>query len=231
MRSPSPMLSPMGVARVERRVRVLEDDLHPAPVGPEGGAREAGDVPAVEQDRSRRGVDEPQQQPAHGGLAAARLADQPERLAAPDDEVHAVHGLDLGDRPLEHAALDRERLGEPAQLHERRRPSAPARRCPRAGAGTSVVMRRPPRRWLARRADPRAPRARAPRRVPPGVPPRATCRDRAGGCHRRGGTASSAPGGRSCRRAAPGGAPWRARCCARRATRSGARTGSPPAAR
>ena len=33
IRSPSPMLSPIGRARVERRERVLEDDLHPAPVG------------------------------------------------------------------------------------------------------------------------------------------------------------------------------------------------------
>ena len=32
MRRPSPMLSPIGVARVEAGVRVLEDDLHPAPV-------------------------------------------------------------------------------------------------------------------------------------------------------------------------------------------------------
>ena len=99
-------------ARVERRVRVLEDDLHPPPVGLQRGALERGDVRAVEDDRAGRRVDEPQQQPADGRLAAARLADEAERLAAPDLEAHAVDGLDLADRPLQDAARDREVLDQ-----------------------------------------------------------------------------------------------------------------------
>ena len=63
---------------------------------------------------ARGGVDEAQQQPPDGGLAAARLAHEAERLAAPDDEVHAVHGAHLGDGPLEHAAADGERLDQAA---------------------------------------------------------------------------------------------------------------------
>ena len=84
MRRPSPMLSPIGCARVEAGVRVLEDDLHPAPVRLERGALDVGDVHAVEADRPGRRLDEAQQQPADRRLAAARLADEAEGLAAAD---------------------------------------------------------------------------------------------------------------------------------------------------
>ena len=45
---------PAGHARVERRVRVLEDDVHLAPERPQLAAREVRDVGAVEPDRARR---------------------------------------------------------------------------------------------------------------------------------------------------------------------------------
>ena len=59
-------------AWVERRVRVLEDDLHPPPVGLERRPADARDVAAVEADRAGRRVDQPQQHAADGRLAAAR---------------------------------------------------------------------------------------------------------------------------------------------------------------
>ena len=105
--------------RVERRERVLEDDLHPAPVRLQGRALQPGDVRPVEQDLARRRVDEPEQQPADGRLAAARLADEAERLAPADLEAHAVDGLDEPDGPLEDAALDREVLDQVADDDER----------------------------------------------------------------------------------------------------------------
>jgi hypothetical protein len=40
-----------------------------------------------------RGFEQPQQQPADGRLAAARLADQRQRLALGELEAHAVDGL------------------------------------------------------------------------------------------------------------------------------------------
>jgi hypothetical protein len=48
----------------------------------------------VEEDAAARRLDRAQDQPAGGGLAAARLADQPERLAGFDREAHAVHRVD-----------------------------------------------------------------------------------------------------------------------------------------
>jgi hypothetical protein len=105
-------------ARVEARVRVLEDDLHAAPVRLELRAAQPRDVLAVEDDRPRRRLDEAQEEPADGRLAAARLTDEADRLAAADDEVDAVDRLDRPDRPLEEAALDRKVLHEATQLHE-----------------------------------------------------------------------------------------------------------------
>ena len=119
--------------RVEARVRVLEDDLHPPPVALEVGALDPGDVLAVEADRARGGVDEAQQQPPDRRLAAAGLADEPERLAAADVEAHVVDGLDLGDRPLQDPALHREMLDEVAHLDEGCRVRARARHAPTSG--------------------------------------------------------------------------------------------------
>ena len=106
--------------RVERGVRVLEDDLHPPPVRLEFAALDRRDVGSVELDRAGRGLDQPQQQPPDRGLARARLANEPERLAATDLEAHAGHRLDDGDRPVEEPAPDREVLDEVAHLDERR---------------------------------------------------------------------------------------------------------------
>ena len=51
---------------------------------------------AVERDRAGRRVDEAEQQPPDRRLAAAGLADEAERLAAPDREADAVDRLDVG---------------------------------------------------------------------------------------------------------------------------------------
>ena len=79
-------------ARVQRRVGILKDDLHVAPRGaqPFGGEREH--VLAVEPHRPARRFDQPEQAAAGRGLAAARLANQPERLALVDAEAHIVNG-------------------------------------------------------------------------------------------------------------------------------------------
>src|SRR4051794_23263798 len=108
--------------RVERRERVLEDDLHPAAVRLDRAGRQLGDVDrtvrTVEEDRARRRLDEPQQQATDRRLAAAGLADETERLAAADRERHAVDRADETDGPLQDAALDREELPEIADLDE-----------------------------------------------------------------------------------------------------------------
>src|SRR5204863_3864090 len=93
---------------IERTVRILEDDLHPPPRPAQVVARQRAEVDTVEADRPARRIAQPDHRPPDRALAAARLADQPEGLAAADLEGDAVDRLDrrLGRR--EDAAADRE---------------------------------------------------------------------------------------------------------------------------
>ena len=151
MRSPSPMLSPIGVRGSRLRVRVLEDDLHAPPVRLQGGPGQRVMSVAVELDRPGRRLDEPQDEPADRRLAAARLADEPERLAPPDLEADAVDRLDRGDRPLQDPAPDREVLDEVPDADQRAVGWGRSGRAPPAGTedavgsmGASTVMRAVP---------------------------------------------------------------------------------------
>src|SRR5262249_11537345 len=78
-------------ARVERSVRVLEDDLHLAPQAPELAPREIGEPPAVEHDLARARLDEAEQKASERRLAAARFPDDAERFALVDRQAHVAH--------------------------------------------------------------------------------------------------------------------------------------------
>ncbi len=82
-----------GHPRVQRRVRVLHDHLHPPPEPPQLAAADLEDVPAVQIGPSRGRRLLAHEQPGERGLAAAGLADQPERLAAAQVEAHPVDRL------------------------------------------------------------------------------------------------------------------------------------------
>ena len=75
-----------GHARVERAVRVLEHDLHAAPQRAQLPRPEGEDLPAVDHDLPGRGLLQPQDRPADRGLAAPRLAHEPQRLSGRDRE-------------------------------------------------------------------------------------------------------------------------------------------------
>src|SRR5216683_307742 len=99
------------LAGVQRRVRVLEDHLHVAADRPERAPGQPGDVVAVEDDRSAGQLLQPDDASAQGGLAAAGLADQAERLPGLDLDADVVEGVHPADLALEHnPALDREVL-------------------------------------------------------------------------------------------------------------------------
>src|SRR5436853_6109436 len=97
--------------RVERGVRILEDDLDPPPQLAKLPLRQAGDLASLELDASSCRAHEPEQRPAERRLAAARLADQAEDLAAPDVERDVVDRLDdpalPPDKPAGAAAANR----------------------------------------------------------------------------------------------------------------------------
>ena len=83
-------------ARIERRVRILEDHLHVLPRAAQLGAGQLRDVDVAEHHAPAGRFDQPQHRPAERRLAAAGLADQPERLARKNVERHAV---DRSSRP------------------------------------------------------------------------------------------------------------------------------------
>ncbi|GAA3093509.1 hypothetical protein GCM10020001_006320 [Nonomuraea salmonea] len=99
-----------GVAGIERGERVLEDDLDVAAEAGQGFALGVGDVLAVELQGAFRRVHEFGDHAGGGGLAAAGLADDGQRLAQAYLEADPVHGGELGFR-AERAAGD-EPLGE-----------------------------------------------------------------------------------------------------------------------
>src|SRR5262249_22829149 len=101
-----------GHARVERCIRVLEDDLHLAANLAHLAPLQVGDVTAVEDDLPRGGLRELDQGAREGCLATARLAHQPDRLPGIDGQIDAVDGVDVADRALEDAGADREVLDE-----------------------------------------------------------------------------------------------------------------------
>ncbi len=99
-----------GHPRVQRRIRVLENDLHVPPLEPQFFRREAQDVAPAEHDPAAGRLDQAEDRAPGGGLAAAALADQAERLLAPERERDAVHRLHLRDHLAQQALADGEML-------------------------------------------------------------------------------------------------------------------------
>src|SRR4029450_9242112 len=92
---------PDPLARVQRRVRVLEDHLDLAPELAKLIALEVRDVLAVELDRALGDRQQPADQAGQGGLAPAGLADYAEGLATEHLQGDAVHGVHPADLALE----------------------------------------------------------------------------------------------------------------------------------
>ena len=116
----SPIDAPDRVPRVERGERVLEDHLHAPAQRPQLRLAERRDVLPVELDAPGGRLVQADDRPPDRRLPAARLADEPERLAALDRQRDAVDGLDVADVPVEHdPALDREVDLEIVDLDER----------------------------------------------------------------------------------------------------------------
>src|SRR5262249_31330479 len=108
-----------ALSRVQRGVRILEDDLHLAPQRPERRAPQPTDVVALEDDLPRSGLEQPDDGAAERRFPAARLADQAERLALLHREADVVDRVDARDLALEDALANREVLLEAPDLDER----------------------------------------------------------------------------------------------------------------
>jgi hypothetical protein len=95
-------------ARVQRRVRVLEDDLHVAAQRLQLVAAQVEDILAVEKDRAFSGWDQAQDGARDGGFAAAGFPHQAEGFALAHGEADIIHRLDPRDHALEDARAHRE---------------------------------------------------------------------------------------------------------------------------
>ena len=133
-------------ARIERGVEILKDHLHLLAQWPQRARRQRGDVVAVEHDAPGRRRRDAQDDAADRRLAAAGLADEPERLVLREAEADAVDRRDGACPPVqrgEHAGARLVLLAEVRDLEER-----PSHRAPRRG-GDGSACGGPPRPWPA----------------------------------------------------------------------------------
>ena len=104
--SGSPTIAADGHPRVEAGVRVLEDHLHPARAAAQLACRSSAvEVLPSNSDPPAGRLVQPDDRPAGRALAAAGLADEPERLAAAQRERDAVDGPHVADVALEDEPL------------------------------------------------------------------------------------------------------------------------------
>jgi hypothetical protein len=96
----------------------LEDHLHLAPQRPELALLELRDVLPVEADRPRRRIEQAQHETRRRRLAAAGLADDPERLAAAHGQRDVLDRVHDGLAAREHALPHREVLRQVVELDE-----------------------------------------------------------------------------------------------------------------
>ena len=94
-------------ARIEGRVRVLEDDLHRSPEWAHVPRTEVRDVVSVHPHPAFGGLDELDDRLADGRLSAAGLADEPQGLALANRERDAVDRVDVAGDAGKHALSDR----------------------------------------------------------------------------------------------------------------------------
>jgi hypothetical protein len=80
--------------RVERAVRVLKDDLHPAAHLPERDPIQREEIAPLEHGGSRGRLLQPENGAAYGRFPASRFAHQPQRFPVLHVERHAVHRPD-----------------------------------------------------------------------------------------------------------------------------------------
>src|SRR5262249_9841608 len=116
-----------GEPRVERGIRVLEDDLHLAAHAPQLGVGEPAQVLALEANRAGRWSFEVEDGPAGRALAAAALADEAERFPGLDlkaNPVDRAQGIAPSNEPAlaPHGVVDDQVL----DLEQRRHPPVPS---------------------------------------------------------------------------------------------------------
>src|SRR5215207_1658560 len=89
--------------RVEARIRVLEDELHPASQPAKGRAVGAREIDAVEGNAAGGRRQEAEHEPADRALARSAFPDKADHLAPPNREIDVAHGAERASRGQEAA--------------------------------------------------------------------------------------------------------------------------------
>ena len=141
-----------GHAGIQRGEGVLKDDLHLAAQFLQAGLVQLGHInhliALAEEHLAGGWLVGPQDHAAGGGLAAAALAHQAERLPLMEGEAYAVHGAHMPDGAPHKAPLDGEVLLQIAYVEQNgagRFHSTPS------GQGVFAALRMPDFPWRARR--------------------------------------------------------------------------------
>src|SRR5437773_1235223 len=128
------------------------------------GRREGDEIAVLEADVPRTGLEQSQDEPAGGRLAAARLAHEPERLARLQGEADVVHGLNHAPPPSEPRPADVEPLDESLHLEQRARhhvTTGQATKCPGSrSTREGSASRQLGRTWAQRGANRQPPSTR-----------------------------------------------------------------------
>ncbi len=104
--------------RIERRVRVLEDDLHLLTQDARVAPAQLPDVTPFEEHLALRRRQQIEDHASRGRLAGTRLADEPERLALTNREIDPVDRFHVADVTREDARVDRKVFVEVADLDQ-----------------------------------------------------------------------------------------------------------------
>ena len=128
-------------AWIHRAGRVLEDDLHVAAKRSHRRAIEVEYRSAIERDASGRRGDESQNGAPDGGLAAPGFTDEPERLAAPEAERHAVNRVQVAEVLVQILDVDHEQAPWLVQAHPKQRRRVRQRGDRRAAARARRAVR------------------------------------------------------------------------------------------
>ena len=81
--------------RIQRRVGILKNDLHPAPQPSKRFAIQRQQILTIEVNLSRCRLNQPEQRSSNRSLATAGLANQSKRLTLSDGKGYAIHRAHL----------------------------------------------------------------------------------------------------------------------------------------
>src|SRR5262245_12145694 len=92
--------------RIQRSIRILENDLHVAPLPAQFLLSQRQQINAIEQNRSSIRLEQTQDRATRRGFSAAGLPDQTERFAFVDGEADVIDCFHIIGNPTQNPAMN-----------------------------------------------------------------------------------------------------------------------------